>query len=345
MTTSRTTPLHQRDAAAEMDNTSLPVIADALRAHQRFVIMSHYRPDGDALGCELSLALSLKEMGKDVTVWNQDGCLEKLRFLPGSELVQKPPTAPEDFDVAIALDTAVQDRVGTCLPAVGKVKLWINIDHHISNNGYGDMAYIDPTAPAAGQILFELITQCELPMNAGIAENLFTAISTDTGSFQYSNTTARTLEIAAQLVKVGVNVGRISEQLYQTYPLRRLELLRSLLNSLRITSEGRAASFSLSLETAERLGVTPEDNEGLIDHIRAIEGVRVAVFFEEMPENKVRVSMRSKDPRYDVCAICAQFGGGGHTQAAGARLTGPLATAEERVLAAISASIAAAPNN
>lgn len=335
-------PVPTENAAARMSHTTLQEIADTLRAHQRFVIMSHVRPDGDAIGCEVALALCLKKLGKDVTVWNHDGCLDKLSFLPGSELVTKPSATPQDFDVAIAVDTAVQDRVGDCLKAVGQVKLWINIDHHISNNGYGDLAYIDATAPAAGQIIYELIQTTGLPIDAAIAENLFAAISTDTGSFQYSNTTARTLKIASELVEHGVNVGRISELLYQTYPLRRLQLLRALLNALQITSGGRAASFSLSLAAAQELGVTPEDNEGLIDHIRAIEGVRVAVFFEELPEGKVRVSMRSKDTRYDVCKICAQFGGGGHTLAAGARLAGPLASAETRVLEAISAVIEAA---
>ena len=175
----------------------------------------------------------------------------------------------------------------------------------------------------------------QLPLNAEIAENLFVAISTDTGSFQYPNTTARTFEIGAELIKCGVNVGRVNQLLYESYPRRRVELLRELLGTMRFDGKGQVASFSLSLQTASKLGVKAEDNEGLIDHLRAIEGVVVAVFFEELIEGKVRVSMRSKSEAADVSAICQRFGGGGHKLAAGARVRGTLAEVEQRVLEAI----------
>ncbi len=170
-------------------------------------------------------------------------------------------------------------------------------------------------------------------MDHDIAENLFAAISTDTGSFQYPKTSARTFEIAAELVRAGnLDVGKISQQLYENYPRRRLELLRELLRTMRFSECGRVATFSLSLNTAAELGVIPEDNEGLIDHLRAVHGVIVAVFFEELSDGKVRVSMRSKDERIDVCAICQKFGGGGHALAAGARVRGTLAEVEQKVL-------------
>ena len=174
-----------------------------------------------------------------------------------------------------------------------------------------------------------------MPFDRAIAENLYVAISTDTGSFQYPNTTARTFEIAAELVRAGVDVGRINQQVYENYPRRRVELLRELLRTMRFEGGGRVASFSLSLKTAAELGVLPEDNEGLIDHLRAIRGVIVAVFFEELTDGKVRVSMRSKSEKTDVCAICQKFGGGGHTLAAGARMRGSLAEVEQRILEAI----------
>jgi phosphoesterase RecJ-like protein len=265
-------------------------------------------------------------------MWNEDGMLEKYSFLPRSELLAKPPSAPEDFDVAVALDTAIQTRLGTAGEAIRSAKIWVNIDHHPSNPRYGDLIHIDSDAPATGQILFELLKQEELPFDREIAENLYVAISTDTGSFQYPNTTARTFEIAAELAATGIEVGRISQDLYEIYPRRRIELLRELLGTMRFESNGRVASFSLSLATASRLGVLPEDNEGLIDHIRAIHGVVVAVFFEELADGKVRVSMRSKSEAADVCAICQKFGGGGHTLAAGARVRGTLAEVESRVL-------------
>src|SRR5213076_3134518 len=191
---------------------------------------------------------------------------EKYNFLAQAELLTQPPSEPEDFDVVVALDTAVQNRLGTTTSAVRHAKLWINIDHHPSNPGYGDLVYIDPTAPATGQILFELITSQGLPMDPAIAENLFVAISTDTGSFQYPNTTARTFEIGAELLRCGVNIGRVSQLLYENYPRRRAELLRELLGTMRFIGNAKVASFSLSLETAAKLGAKPEDNEGLIDH-------------------------------------------------------------------------------
>ena len=315
-------------------NTSLADIADILRTRDNFVVMSHVRPDGDAFGCTLAMTLCLQQLGKTVTAWNEDGMLDKFRYLPGAGLIQSPPSEPREFDVAIALDTAVWNRVGACLPAV-KAKTWINIDHHITNDGYGDFAHIDATAPATGQILFELFRGSGLPLTYERADNLFVAISTDTGSFQYPSTTARTYEIGAELVRCGVNVGALSQKMYESYPRRRLELLRSLLNVLRFSANDRVASFALTQVTSTALGAMPEDNEGLIDNIRAIEGVIVAAFFEELPDEKVRISLRSKDPKIDVSKICGLFGGGGHTLAAGARVKGSLADVEERVLAAI----------
>jgi len=307
-------------------------IGQALREGGRFAVLSHVRPDGDALGSQLALGLSLKRLGKDVRIWNEEGMLEKYGFLPSANLLTKPPADPEDVDVAIALDTAIQNRLGTAWPAVRSAKVWINIDHHPSNPGYGDLVYINPKAPATGQILFELIRSEKLPIDAAIAENLYVAISTDTGSFQYPNTTARTFEMAAELVRAGVDVGRVSQLTYENYPRRRAELLRDLLGTMRFEANDRVASFSLSLATAKKLGVLPEDNEGLIDHLRAIHGVIVAVFFEELADGKVRVSMRSKSEKVNVCAICEKFGGGGHVLAAGARIPGTLAEVEKKIL-------------
>lgn len=318
-----------------MTQSTFAEIGGVLRAHQRFAVLSHVRPDGDALGSQLALALSLSKLGKTVMVRNEDGLLEKYSFLPGGEFLQTPLGEPQDFDVAIALDTATQSRLGTATELVRSAKIWINIDHHPSNPGYGDLVYIDPTAPATGQILFELIQSEGLPMDAAIAENLFVAISTDTGSFQYPNTTARTFEIGAELLRCGVEVGRVSQLLYENYPRRRTELLRELLGTMRFEAAGKIASFSLSLKVAAELKVMPEDNEGLIDHLRAIEGVIVAIFFEELIDGKVRVSMRSKSEQVDVSAICQKFGGGGHKLAAGARVRGTLAEVEQKILEAI----------
>ena len=318
-----------------MTQATLAQIGSALRQHHRFAVLSHIRPDGDALGSQLALTLSLQLLGKEVMVWNEDGLLEKYDFLPGGARLTQPPPEPQDFDVAIALDTATQNRLGLAGEAIRQAKIWINIDHHQSNPGYGDLVYIDPNSPATGQILFELIQNQQLPIDPAIAENLFVAISTDTGSFQYPNTSARTFEIGAELVRGGVDVGRVSQLLYENYPRRRTELLRELLGTMRFEAQGQIASFSLSLNVTSKLGIRPEDNEGLIDHLRAVRGVIVAVFFEELADGKVRVSMRSKNVEIDVSAICQKFGGGGHKLAAGARVRGTLAEVESRILEAI----------
>ena len=310
-------------------------IRHTLDAATRICVASHVRPDGDAYGCTLAMALHLKALGKEVTVWNEEGMTDKFRYLPESSLVTAPPVdGSHDFDVFLALDTSTKERLGRVLKATGQVATWVNVDHHVSNHRYGNLNYIDDAAPATGQILCDYFDAIGAEITPAMAGNLYAAISTDTGSFQYEKTTPHTFRLIARLVEAGVDVPRISQSMYDSHPRRRLELLKSLLNSARFDCDDRVASFTLSLETAERLHVLPEDNEGLIDHLRAVEAVQIAIFFEELPENKVRVSMRSKDGRHDVCRICALFGGGGHPQAAGARLAGPLAAAEEKVLEA-----------
>ena len=320
-------------------DTKFAEIGRVLREHNKFAVLSHVRPDGDALGSTLALALSLKGLGKEVRAWNEEGMLEKYNFLAQAELLTQPPSEPEDFDVVVAIDTAVQNRLGTTTSAVRHAKLWINIDHHPSNPRYGDLVYIDPTAPATGQILFEFLTNQNFPITPEIAENLYAAISTDTGSFQYPNTTVRTFEIAAELVRCGVEVGRISQLLYENFPRRRIELLRELLGTMQFGCDGKLAWFSLSQAAALALSVIPEDNEGLIDNLRAIRGVIAAIFFEELPDGKVRVSMRSKNEAVDVCAICTQFGGGGHVLDAGARVRGTLPEVEKKIVEQACAAI------
>lgn len=316
-------------------NTSFSDIAGTLRGAQKILVASHVRPDGDALGSTIAMALWLKSLGKDVSAWNEEGVTQKFRYLPCCDMVSLPAAEPVDFDVVVALDTSVKNRLGTVLDAVKSAKVLVNMDHHVSNEGYGDVNYIDSGAPATGQILFEFFRDCSVSLTPEMAANLFAAISTDTGSFQYAGTDARTFDAASQLVAAGVDVAGLSRQMYENQPRRRLDLLRYALNEAKFTCDGHLASFSLSLAAIEQLGVLAEDNEGIIDHLRSVEGVVAAVFFEELPDGKVRVSSRSKDPRVDVCRICRQFGGGGHPLAAGARMPGPMADAEAKFLEAV----------
>jgi phosphoesterase RecJ-like protein len=322
-------------------NATVEQIGEVLRSHQSFILLSHVRPDGDAIGSQLALGFSLMAMGKTVRMINEDGLPENLAFLPGSDRIESPPAEVLDVEVAIALDTATKPRLGdAALHAASGAKLWINIDHHVSNPKYGDLNFIDSTSPATGQILYDLITGLDMPLPDETRDAIYVAVSTDTGSFQYPSTTARTYEMAADLTRRGVNVGEINSKTYDDHPYRRLELMRALLNTLERSGDGVLAHWELRDQTRIDLALRPEDSEGLIDVIRAIRGVQLAVFFEELEGGKIRVSMRSKDRRLDVCKIALEFGGGGHALAAGIRMAGPLDEAKQKVLGAIRRRIA-----
>lgn len=317
-------------------SASFEEIGTIFAAHQHFVLISHVRPDGDAIGSQLALGFALMAAGKNVRLINEDGLPENLAFMAGSEKIELPPAEPLDVEIAIALDTATKPRLGDrALHAASHAKLWLNIDHHISNPHYGDLNLIDPTSPATGQILYQLITALGLPLPPESRDAIYVAVSTDTGSFQYPSTTAATYEMAADLTRRGLDVGKLNSDLYDSHPYRRVELMRALLNTLEISPSGLLAHWELHEETRLQLQLRPEDSEGLIDIIRAIRGVQLAVFFEELPDGKIRISMRSKDRRLDVCQIAMQFGGGGHSLAAGIRMAGPLAAAKSLLLTAI----------
>lgn len=324
------------------DSHIIRQIGEWLEQYQSFALLSHVRPDGDAIGSQIALGFALRAMGKTVRLINEDGLPDNLAFMAGAESIELPPAEPVDVDVVIALDTATQPRLGdNALAAVAGCERWINIDHHKSNPGYGDLNLIDATSPATGQILYNLITELGLPLPDETRDAIYVAVSTDTGSWQYSGTTVETYEMAADLVRRGTDVGRINSLTYDNHPMRRVELMRALLNTLETGSNGRLAHWQLTQETVKRLGVKPEDSEGLIDIIRAIQGVIVALFFEELEGGKIRVSMRSKDRRIDACHVCQQFGGGGHALAAGIRMPGPIDDAKRRVLEAVEAELAA----
>jgi len=321
-------------------NAGFEEIAAVLRSHESFVILSHVRPDGDAIGSQLALGASLMAAGKRVRLINDDGLPENLAFLRGSGVIETPPAEPLDVEIAIALDTGNRPRLGErSLHAASKAKLWINIDHHVSNPGYGDLNHVDAGSPATAQILYDLITHTGLPFPEISRDAIYVGISTDTGSFQYPSTTARTYEIGADLIRRGLDVGEINSATYDNHPYRRVELMRALLNTLERSADGVVAHWELRQETCRELGLSPEDSEGLIDLIRAIRGVQVAAFFEELEDGKIRVSMRSKDRRYNVCDIAMVFGGGGHKLAAGIRMAGPIEDAKAKVLEEIRRSI------
>ncbi len=323
-----------------MSSPEAAVVA-ALAAAQRILVLSHVRPDGDAIGSQLALALALRAQGKVVFTWNEDGCPGNLRFLEGSEAVTPPPAEAEAFDAVVCLDTASKERLGASLRVARSAGPWLNLDHHASNPAYGDLNWLDPKAAATGELVYDLLTRGSLPFPTGSAAALYVALSTDTGSFRYPNTTARTLAIAADLLRRGVDAATICLRLYESYPRRRAVLLGELLGAA-VYRDG-AAALLLDMATKRRLGIQPEDVEGLIDAVRCLDEVTVAGFFEEMDEGRIRVSLRSKNPAVDVNAICREFGGGGHRLAAGARIRGKLGEVAQQVLERISREISQRP--
>jgi bifunctional oligoribonuclease and PAP phosphatase NrnA len=318
-------------------------IAELLRSQNSFLVLAHYRPDGDAVGSQLALTILLKNLGKQVEAWNDDEVPAKFRFLPQSNLITRPPAEPKDFDVVIAIDTSTWQRVGSAAQRIRARKYFVNIDHHVSNENFAEINWIVPGAPASGQIAFDLIKRGGFQLTRDIAACLFAAISTDTGSFSYGSTTAESLRAAAELVDTGINVGEICRHVYESYPYARLMLLQKALAQLQLADRKRVAYTWVTTEMFEESGAKREDTEGLIDYARAIDGVLVAILFEETTEpGKTRISLRSKHPKLDVNSVARRFGGGGHREAAGARITGEPREIEAKVLAAVSEALAAA---
>ena len=313
-------------------------IAQAIRAHRRFLVASHIRPDRDAIGSLLAMGLMLKKLGKQVTLWNDDGVPPRYTFFRGSHLIQRTPpenSSPRQFDVVLALDTATYARLGRA----GKLfrpKTLINIDHHESNERYGDLAWIKPHDAATSQMLYELFRSQKLPITPDIATALFVGIQTDTGSFHYSNSSPAVFRAAADLVELGANVGELGRLVYDTMPAARLRLLQLVLNSLHVSKDGRVAHFWLTQKMYKASGAHAEDTEDLINYARTIDSVVVAVLFEEIADKgKVRISLRSKSPKINASKITAKFGGGGHAGAAGATPKGKPGAIERAVLAEI----------
>jgi phosphoesterase RecJ-like protein len=316
-------------------------ILEVIREHQTFCIAGHMRPDGDCIGSQLGLALALRAEGKKVTVWNHDAIPQKYKFLPGTDEFEKPRRG-EKFDCVIATDCASFERLGKVGECIGERKVFINIDHHVSNTRYADVNWVSPREPSCGELIFRLLKVARWPITKPIADLLFTAVSTDTGSFQYATTRPGTFHTGAELVTRGANLAKICDEVYQSYPVSRAKLLKHVYSKFRLADHDRIAWFWLKQKDFNRTGAESDDTEGLIDHIRAIEPVVVACVFEEVEPEMTRISLRSKSAAVNVSEICKQFGGGGHPAAAGARIAGtPLAT-QRKVIAAVKKALKAA---
>jgi phosphoesterase RecJ-like protein len=316
-------------------------IIEGIRPHRTFCVVGHIRPDGDCIGSQLGLALALRDQGKKVVCWNEDSVPDKLAFLKGSDLFEKPRRGKK-FDCVIATDCASFERLGKVGNCISQRKLFVNIDHHASNTRYADINWVSAREPSSGELIFRLLKVANWPITPAIADCLFTAVSTDTGSFQYPSTRPATYHVAGELVKRGANLEKICDEVYQSYPLSRVRLLQHMYNHFHLAHDNQIAWFWLKRADYDRTGAAADDSEGLIDHIRAIAPVVVACLFEEITPDLTRISLRSKSEKVNVNEIAAQFGGGGHPAAAGARIPGKPLSTQRRLIAAIKRALAAA---
>lgn len=311
-------------------------VIDAITSNHSFLITSHVRLDGDALGSELALYHLLTGMGKKVLVYNEDKTPVNYRFLPGSDAIVHALDSVTPFDAVFVLDCSEMSRVGEAASKIAAIKQIIAIDHHLSAKEDFGISLVDPGASSAGELLFRLMEEMEAPVSREMAVNLYTAILTDTGSFRYSNTGADTFRIAGKLVNSGADPYGIAEQVYENNPKEKIELLMKVLETLEFFWEGKISTLWVSRDMLRDVGAPAEYTENFVDFARSVKGVEVAAFLTEMEENVYKASLRSKG-RINVAQVAGKFGGGGHFSAAACKLRGSLPEAKSLIIEAIMA--------
>jgi phosphoesterase RecJ-like protein len=308
-------------SSPQTTTSDLGAVAAALRERDRFLVTTHENPDGDALGSLLATTLMLEELGKDAVMYlyGDAPIPAEYEFM---ELERLTRALPEDAAerVLVAVDCANEDRIGHDLDLVGRAPLTIDIDHHHDNTRFGDLNLIVSGASSTGEVLRDLLQQLGLELTPEIAEALYIALVTDTGRFQYANTTPKALRLAAELVDAGADVHSIFQQVYESVQFQKLKLLARALERAQVYEGGRiVVSYLLRTDFSELRAPDPY-SEGIIDYLRAVEGADMAVLIREPPRlsgPERRISLRASTDELDVSAIARKSGGGGHRQAAG----------------------------
>jgi bifunctional oligoribonuclease and PAP phosphatase NrnA len=303
------------------DQTDLQAVAETLRAHDRFLVVTHENPDGDALGSLLATTLALRSLGKDVEMLlcGQGAVPREYAFMQLDGLLRELPADAEER-VLVAVDCAKADRIGPDLAPVERTKLVVDIDHHHDNTRFGSVNLIVADASSTGEVLRDVFAELGVELTPGIAEPLYIALVTDTGRFQYSNTTAKSLRLAAELVEAGADVHAVFQQVYESVEFAKLKLLARALDRARVLEGGRIVVSHLLRTDFGEVGAVEPYSEGIIDYLRAVEGSELAVLIREPPRDDGpvrRISLRASVDELDVSAIARTFGGGGHRQAAG----------------------------
>jgi len=317
----------------------IEAIAKELRDNKRFLLTTHVNPDGDAIGSLGALALVLEDLGKEVVAYCQDEIPGFLRFLPYSERIVREIPGPNGFDVAVVLDCGELDRIGNAAEALQQVEKIIHIDHHSSSDDFGQLNLVRPECSSTAEILYEIFQAIPASLSSEAAENIYTAILTDTGSFRFANTTARALDIAAEMVALGVAPDKIASEVYDSMSPERLQLLALSLNTLTLRANGRLATMQVSRRMLEETKTSVMDTDGFVNYPRGINTAEMAIFFREMDSGKVNVSLRSRGG-LNVAEFARNYEGGGHHNAAAFRAEGSLTEVVEEVLAAAEEFIA-----
>jgi phosphoesterase RecJ-like protein len=314
-------------------------IADAIRSRQRFVLSSHSRPDGDSIGSQLAMAYALREMGKEAIAVNADPAPPPLMAFPGVPGIRIAQTVEGDFDAAIIMECGDLKRTGVS----GLERFFvINIDHHPGNTGYGQINWFDSSAAACAEMVYEVVRALGVPLTKEIATHIYLAIHTDTGSFHYSGISPRTFEICRDCLIAGVDPVQVARSLYDSNNMGRLKLFGAVLGAMQIDQTGRIAIVYVDHEMAREAGGTYEDTEGLVNLPLTVKEIEAVVFFKQEKGDEYRVSLRSKGD-IDIGVIAKEYGGGGHKNAAGATITGPIEQLQRALVEKIEGAIDGRP--
>lgn len=311
-------------------------IIDIINKCRSFLVTSHVRLDGDALGSELAMYQMLTHLGKDAVVYNQDETPGNYRFLPGSDKIVHNLPDLDRYEVAVILDCSELERIGNEASRIGAIKRIINIDHHVSNGNFGGLSYVDPRASSTGELLYRLLNALNVDLTKDVATNLFAAILTDTGGFRYRNTTKDTLVASGCLIEKGADPQWISENIYENNPPSKIRLLTRALDTLAFDWDKKVGSVVVLRKTLEDAGALMEHTEGFVDIPRSIQGVEVSILFSEVSDRCFKLSLRSKG-KVNVERVARTFGGGGHINAAACHVEGDLEAVKQRVLDVIGA--------
>jgi len=314
-------------------------IVDAVRQRHRFVVSSHARPDGDSIGSQLAFAYALQALGKEVTVVNRDAAPPPLMTFPGVPSIKLAEQVSGEYDAAVIMECGDLARPGVA----GLDRYFvINIDHHPGNTEYGAINWFDESAAACGEMVFDLVKALGVPLSLEIATHIYLAILTDTGSFHYSSISPRTFDICRQLLEAGVDPVGIARSVYDSNNMGRLKLFGAVLSAMQIDQSGRIAIVYLDHDMARAAGGTYEDTEGLINLPLTVKEIQSVVFFKQTEGDDYRVSMRSKG-EIDIGAVAKEFGGGGHKNAAGCSVSGPIDQLQKMFLDKIEQAIDGRP--